>query len=858
MYMSALEVTKSSMRTTIVRLGFPEPTVAVIANATVALSVTMATQLVWTPIDVVSQRLMVESNVGIPNNANVSPFKYHGGINAFRKILNVDGLRGLYKGFGFQSFKGKTAVFQNYSLDFERRALLLHVWDWVVLVDSAFFSLWPLQEDHILLAPLSGCGIIMTGSYFLIVWFSCFQARTICHTSKKTVQLSAEATDRTSQEYSHDQVLKASSIPTNLNLLLLESYADNPSNTTAKQVKNSSSVGCCSKSEEINSGLSTEGDIEVHQMVHLKKSRSMESGLNREDKVFIRFDAEDEIYQASTGDDSHLMNSSAMFDIVDHGVPMKESFDKKSQGINLLNQCHEALITKSIQGNCVPAHNESIVSIEDPKQLESGHEDFVTQLSGELCTDSGHSTSTTPAIIAKSHSFPDMGVCTPHSVEGSSSPVYSDAQNAKREEFVNHEAGSYALAEQEKDNISENEKDKCENLFGDGYDSFGFIGPEKDWTTEERDGVHLVKKLQEEPSVQKWNELPTNDFKIKRIEEWVSMINLQDSSPFEETSEPAHSTNEIKKSSTALDSKNTPGIEVGKSYISSLTATSTSAQLGNLGLVVIPFLSAFVSLRVLNLSGNAIVRITAGALPRGLHVLNLSKNNISIIEGLRELTRLRILDLSYNRIFKIGHGLAYCSSLKELYLAGNKISEVEGLHRLLKLNILDLRFNKISTAKSLDQLAANYSSLQAISLEGNPAQRNVGDEQLKKYLQGLLPNLVYLNRHPSKANSSKEVAPARPALNVHKFDGGLRSELKPTRKGSHSVASHKPSSSSHGRTSRGGGSPNQSKNRPGNLPPIRTKGTTDAHYLDLDMKLKNLRSGLPMHRSRSVGNLGAP
>ena len=51
-----------------------------------------------------------------------------------------------------------------------------------------------------------------------------------------------------------------------------------------------------------------------------------------------------------------------------------------------------------------------------------------------------------------------------------------------------------------------------------------------------------------------------------------------------------------------------------------------------------------------------IVRITAGALPRGLHVLNLSKNKISTIEGLRELTRLRSLDLSYNKISRIGHG----------------------------------------------------------------------------------------------------------------------------------------------------------------------------------------------------------
>ncbi|XP_043689087.1 uncharacterized protein LOC122640047 isoform X2 [Telopea speciosissima] len=699
-----------------------------------------------------------------------------------------------------------------------------------------------------------------------MVKFSCFQAHIICHKSKKTVQLSAEATDRTAQ----DQALNVSSIPTNLNPLLLESYEDNPSNTGAKQLQNSSSVECCSKSEEMNTDLSTEGDTKVHQMACLKKSRSLESGLNREGRAFSRVGAEDEIYQVSTGDDSHEMNSSAIFDILDHGVHMKESFDKKCRGINLLNQCHEDLITESFQGNCVQAHNESIFSIGDPKQRERGHEDFVTQLSGEHGTDSGLSTPTTPPIIAKSYSLPDLGVCTPHSGEGSSSPVYIGAncrnsdsfytQNAKREEFVNHEVGSNALEKKCDNSISENEKDKCENIFGDGY---RFIAPEKDWTTEGTDEVDMVNKLLGEPSVQNWNDLPNKDFKIKRIEEWVSMINLKDSSPFEETSEPAQSINETKKVSTALDSKNTPGIEAAKSYISSLTATSTSAQLANLGLVVIPFLSAFVSLRVLNLSGNSIVRITAGALPRGLHVLNLSKNNISVIEGLRELTRLRILDLSYNRIFKIGHGLAYCTSIKELYLAGNKISEVEGLHRLLKLNILDLHFNKISIAKSLGQLAANYSSLQAISLESNPAQRNVGDEQLKKYLQGLLPNLVYLNRKPIKANSSKEVVDraARSALNVHKFDGGLRSELKLTRKGSHNVASHKPSSSSsHGHTSRGTGSQNQSKSRRGQMPPIATKGTTDQHhhYLDLSLKLKNLRSGLSMHRSRSAGNLRDP
>jgi hypothetical protein len=57
------------------------------------------------------------------------------------------------------------------------------------------------------------------------------------------------------------------------------------------------------------------------------------------------------------------------------------------------------------------------------------------------------------------------------------------------------------------------------------------------------------------------------------------------------------------------------------------------------------------------------VRISAGALPRGLHMLNLSRNNISTVEGLHELTRLRVLDLSYNQIFRIGHGMLYAGFL---------------------------------------------------------------------------------------------------------------------------------------------------------------------------------------------------
>lgn len=99
LYMAALEVTKSNVGTATVRFGLAEPTAAAVANAAAGLSAAMAAQLVWTPVDVVSQRLMVQGGCD-STNPKASGLRYINGIDAFRKILSSDGLRGLYRGFG--------------------------------------------------------------------------------------------------------------------------------------------------------------------------------------------------------------------------------------------------------------------------------------------------------------------------------------------------------------------------------------------------------------------------------------------------------------------------------------------------------------------------------------------------------------------------------------------------------------------------------------------------------------------------------------------------------------------------------------------------------------------------------------
>ncbi|XP_071729724.1 uncharacterized protein [Rutidosis leptorrhynchoides] len=96
LYMGALEITKSSVGCATVNLGLTEAKAAAIANGVAGVTAATCAQLVWTPIDVVTQRLMVQSK----GKNSLSGFKYYNGIDAFRKIIYKDGIKGLYRGFG--------------------------------------------------------------------------------------------------------------------------------------------------------------------------------------------------------------------------------------------------------------------------------------------------------------------------------------------------------------------------------------------------------------------------------------------------------------------------------------------------------------------------------------------------------------------------------------------------------------------------------------------------------------------------------------------------------------------------------------------------------------------------------------
>lgn len=256
-----------------------------------------------------------------------------------------------------------------------------------------------------------------------------------------------------------------------------------------------------------------------------------------------------------------------------------------------------------------------------------------------------------------------------------------------------------------------------------------------------------------------------------RINAWVNSIEetepcaYNDGDDMDETEDDlVISTREVGESSGKNHSlhgskKTADEVMQANHVIKSLNTLSSVAHISGMGLKVIPSISAFSSLRSINLSGNLLVQINPGSLPKGLHTLDLSRNKITTIEGLRELTRLRVLNLSYNRISRIGHGLSNYRQIKELYLSGNKISSIEGLHRLLKLTVLDLSFNKITTTKALGQLVANYNSILALNLIGNPIHYNIGEDQIKREVCSLLPHLTYLNKQAIKVQKAREAVP---------------------------------------------------------------------------------------------------
>ncbi|XP_078430138.1 mitochondrial substrate carrier family protein [Wolffia australiana] len=91
-FLTSLETIKAASFKLIEPFKFSEPTQAAIANGMGGMTASLLSQAIFVPIDVVSQKLMVQGYSGYA--------RYTGGLDVARKAIKADGIRGLYRGFG--------------------------------------------------------------------------------------------------------------------------------------------------------------------------------------------------------------------------------------------------------------------------------------------------------------------------------------------------------------------------------------------------------------------------------------------------------------------------------------------------------------------------------------------------------------------------------------------------------------------------------------------------------------------------------------------------------------------------------------------------------------------------------------
>lgn len=334
------------------------------------------------------------------------------------------------------------------------------------------------------------------------------------------------------------------------------------------------------KSEEII----LEHGIETPQVRHLKKSQSLG------DELY--FDGRD---AKENGTDGITSPNS-----LEQSATLAAGSSKRVQGsLNLLYEKAPGASVSVYQGSD-QAHYGSIFSVGDRHHADedSRHLDD-TSLSGEQMDNSNGQTPNDSPLMVRSNSMPNIA---DSASEKSSPSKYSSHHSRSSDAEVKQDQ------ERSYDMHKSGDNDK-ENLEDDGYD---YPSLAKDWIVPPKDELKLTQYLEGETSNQQ-AEFPGKDFKIKRIEDWVSdlqHVNLSEEADeitgYEDDELPREHVVLNEPPTTASVVKLTPGMEAAKKYISSLSASATTAQLVNHGLVVIPFLSAFVSLRVLNLSGNAI------------------------------------------------------------------------------------------------------------------------------------------------------------------------------------------------------------------------------------------------------------
>ncbi len=158
-------------------------------------------------------------------------------------------------------------------------------------------------------------------------------------------------------------------------------------------------------------------------------------------------------------------------------------------------------------------------------------------------------------------------------------------------------------------------------------------------------------------------------------------------------------------------------------------------------------LSCLVNLRSLNLSYNQIEVVQKlGSLPK-LQELRLQKNEITTTKWFPDLPSLSKLQLGFNQLKDIS-GLKNLTGLTILELYHNALEKLDGIEGLQKLEQLKVEYNKLTDNQITDVLK-NLKNVSLFTAKGNEIKQALIDELdvlnkawLEKNLRGGMPGTI--------------------------------------------------------------------------------------------------------------------
>lgn len=145
--------------------------------------------------------------------------------------------------------------------------------------------------------------------------------------------------------------------------------------------------------------------------------------------------------------------------------------------------------------------------------------------------------------------------------------------------------------------------------------------------------------------------------------------------------------------------------------------------------------------RLIALTDELLLKITGQEELEHITVLNLHGNGLSKLKPLQPLRMLKRLVVSFNELTKLDE-LAHMG-IEQLDASFNKISTLEGMKSLHKLRMLDLSWNKLTNTKEeLSILRKHMPNINTLDVRHNPWQK---PDDLRLRIIGRLKSLTVLN-----------------------------------------------------------------------------------------------------------------